>query len=462
MSAPLYVVHAIDTEGPLYESLEATFERIRFIVGVELEPTRANLARLRRRELDLGGAEETAALVVSEPLLAYNDTWDKVDAMLRDMLGRAYRQTYADSEGNGWIYSWFLVDHVGYDTNPRRRDIGYHNVFDHYLAMLRETASSQDDVQFHFHPMSTYREAHVCATSYLRSPHLLETLARRVIDRAWFPSCFRPGFHAERPDAHWFLEQWIPFDFANQATDADDASQRDVAAGRLGDWRRAPSDWSHYRPHHDDYQRPGSCRRTVFRCLNVGTRFRLLDGDEVARAFERADAGHPTVLAFTNHDFRDMRPDVAATHALIADTARRFPRVPWRHARALDAARAVLGRSEAPALQLDVRITHTNGITKLDVASQRPTFGPQPFLAIKTLDRRYLTDNLDIHEPHHRWSYVFDADTVPIRAVERVGVASNDVNGATHVVTLDSAGGDRIEAAPGALSSELRAFAPSE
>lgn len=450
MSAPLYVVHAIDTEGPLYESLEATFDRLRSIVGVALEPTRENLAKLRRREIDLGGREETAALVVSEPLLAYNETWDAVDAMLRDMLRPAYRGAYPDAAGGGWIYSWFLLDHVGYDTNPRRRDIGYHNVFDHYQALIRETASWQDDVQFHFHPMSTYREANVCATSYLRSPHLWETLARRIVERGWFPSCFRPGFHAERPDAHWFLEQWIPFDFANQATVSDVAEQRDVAAGRLGDWRRAPSDWSPYHPDHDDYQVPGRCRRTIFRCLNVGTRFRLLDEQEVERAFARADAGEPTVLAFTNHDFRDMRPDVARAHELIVAAARRHPTVPWRHARALDAARAVLGRSHARGLRLDVELVRAGGAVRLEVASATPTFGPQPFLALQTRDRRFLTDNFDIHEPHHRWSYTFDGETVPIEALARLGVASNDANGHTHVVTMNADGGGRVERTPGA------------
>lgn len=436
MSAPLYVVHAIDTEGPLHESLEATFERLRNIVGVALAPTRANLHRLRRREIDLDGKEDVAALVVSEELLAYNGTWDQVDAMLDAMLRPEYRDAYPDALGRGWVYSWFVVDHVGYDTNPRRRDMGYHNVFDHYLALLRDTGSTQDDVQFHFHPMSTYREAHVCATSYLRSPHLLETLARRVIDRQWFPSCFRPGFHAERPDAHWFLEQWIPFDFANQATAGDVALQQDVSGGRLGDWRRAPNDWSPYHPHHDDYQVPGGCRRTLFRCLNVGTRFKLLDQAEVDRAFARADAGAPTVLAFTNHDFRDMRPDVARTHALLVDAAKRFPDVEWRHARALDAARAVLGRSDRTPLRLTATLVHEDGRARLDVAADRDTFGPQPFLAVATMDRRYLADNFDIHQPHRRWSYTFDGETVPLEAVARIGVASNDANGSTHVLTL--------------------------
>ena len=437
MTAPLYVVHCIDTEGPLHESLTATFERLKSIAGVSLEPTRENLHRLRRKEIDLGGKEEIVALVVSEPLLAYNDTWDKIDDMLRIIMSPEYRQRHADSRGNGWIFNWFLLDHVGYDTNPRRRDIGYHNIFDHYLDMIRDTGSNQDDVQFHFHPMSTYREANVCATSYLRSPHLLETLARRIIDRQWFPSCFRPGFHAERPDAHWFLEQWIPFDFANQATASDVQLQKDVAAGRLGDWRRAPSDWSHYHPDHDDYQVPGRCRRTIFRCLNVGTRFKLLDQSEVNRAFARADAGLPTVLAFTNHDFRDMRPDIESTHAMLKAASAAFPNVQWQHARAIDAARAALGLRPDPDFKLYATLANEDGIFRLDISATTCTFGPQPFLAIKTRDRRYLSDNLEIHEPHRRWSYTFDGDTVPPEAVDCVGVAATDASGTPYATALD-------------------------
>ena len=437
MSAPLYIVHAIDTEGPLHESLEATFERVEKITGVRLEPSRATLKQIQNGELDLGGKEKVAAKAFSKTLLHYNDTWDKLDAMLFDIMSEDYRQRYADSQGNGWIYSWFVVDHVGYTDNPRRRDIGYHNIFDHYRSLMRETNSPQDDLQFHFHPMPTYREAHICATSYLRSPHLWETLARRIIDRTWFPSTFRPGFHAERPDAHWFLEQWLPFDYANQAMSEDaQLGHNDVAAGRLGDWRRAPQDWSHYQPHHDDYQTPGNCRRTIFRCLNVGTRFRLLDEAEVRKAFARSQSGEPTILAFTNHDFRDMRPDVESTHALIRKVAEDFPNVPWHHSRAKDAAQKVLRRTDASKFELTVTLTPRGERLVLDIRANHDSFGPQPFLAIKTKDKRYLTDNLDLQTPRRHWTYVFDADTVLPDSLDAVGVASNDLNGHTHVVTL--------------------------
>ena len=56
----LYVAHAIDTGGPLYESLDATFERLEFSLGLRLDPRRATLERIRRGEVDLRGREESS------------------------------------------------------------------------------------------------------------------------------------------------------------------------------------------------------------------------------------------------------------------------------------------------------------------------------------------------------------------------------------------------------------------
>src|SRR5690606_3033019 len=113
-------------------------------------------------------------------------SWDKVDEMLDEMMSADFRSRYADPDGRPWTFNWFCVDHIGYSVNPRRRDIGYHNVFDHYQPLLREH-DVPDEIHWHVHPMPTYGEAHRNATSYLRSPHVMETLARRIIDRAWFP-----------------------------------------------------------------------------------------------------------------------------------------------------------------------------------------------------------------------------------------------------------------------------------
>jgi hypothetical protein len=409
------------------------------MANIAVEPTRENLERIAHGDLDLGGKESLMKTLVESHLLGYNDTWDKLDFMLEELLSTEYRDRFTDSGGNGWRFNWFIMDHVGYLNNPRRRDMGYHNIFDHYTELLSPTGPKADEVHWHFHAMSTYREAHICATSFLRSPNLIEGLCRNIIDRHWFPTCCRAGFHTERPDSHWFLEQWIPFDFSNQAIQATelDMQQPDMVNGRFGDWRRAPADWSPYHPSHDDYQVPGNCHRVIFRCLNVGTRARLIDQQQVDLAFARADLGQPTILAFTDHDYRDMRKDVEAMHRMIVHSSRKYPRVEWLHSGARDAASEVLGLDPTPPIKLTVSFEHTLESYRMRVETNTESFGPQPYLAVKTFDKNYLTDNFDVQIPRRVWTYDFDSQSIQPMSVEKIGVAVNSGNGTTSVVVID-------------------------
>ena len=65
----LHVVHCIDTEGPMTESLNDTFLRIKQIFGINIKPTKLNLKKLQDKKLKLGGLEEDVAKVVSSKLL---------------------------------------------------------------------------------------------------------------------------------------------------------------------------------------------------------------------------------------------------------------------------------------------------------------------------------------------------------------------------------------------------------
>lgn len=441
MSGTVHIVHCIDTEGPLRETVDATFERLRSIFKLDLEPSLQMLRRLQAGDVDLGGAEAAVQKVVDPHLLAYNDTWDKADAMLAECLSTDFRLRVRDSAGGGWVYNWFCVDHVDYDLNPRHRDMGYHNVFDHYRGLLRETGSAQDGLHFHYHPHNFRREAHRSATHWWASSDSLhQILSRRVIDRGWFPAAHRPGFHVIRPDSHWFLEQFIPFDFSSQAMPPveEDDRQLDIEAGRFGDWRRAPATWQPYHPAHDDYQVPGDCRRWIARCLNIGTRYRLLAEREVRQAFQEAVEGRQVVLAFTNHDFRDMRPDIEGVRELLLMVAADFPGVSFRFCETIEAMRSALSLTLQPPCDLDMTLRATGDAAHvLYVESATPTFGPQPWLALKTVSGTYHYDNFDIDVPFHRWQYVFDEDTFPLHALDSIGVAANNPYGATSVAVMD-------------------------
>jgi len=448
--APVYIVHCVDTEGPLYESLEAKFQRLEHLFGITgLEQSESTLARLRNGEIDLAGREQHVATVLSGHLTNYMDTWTRVDAMLDQVMAPAFRDALRDSDGHGWCFNWFCLDHVGFVNNPRRRDMGFHNVFDHYRARLARMNERRDGVHWHFHPVSTYRDAHRCATHYLRSPEIFEILARRIIERGWFPAAYRAGFQAERPDSHWFLEQWIPFDMTNMALDDNSELDRtvDFRNGRSGDWRRAPADWSIYHPSHDDYQVPGDCRRVIGRCLNVLNRIASIDQREMDKAFARAAGGEAALVGICSHDFRDLGPEVNHVRGLIELARARHPNVPFHFTEAADAFRRVLwpGGVTEPALDFSVRL-HPAGegdVTHIEIRTEHgQVFGPQPFLAIETQSRRFLHDNLDFAEKPGRWFYAFHDDTLPITDVARIGVGASDRAGRTCVRVLDIASGE--------------------
>ncbi|MBL0928985.1 MAG: hypothetical protein IBJ15_02505 [Alphaproteobacteria bacterium] len=431
----LEVVHCIDTEGPLYEPIEATFDRIERAFGVKLNPSAATLDDLRHRRIALGGVEAEIARMIDPALIAYNEDWLAIDRMLDSAMSVEFRNRQADDFGNGWVYSWHCVDHLGLTSNPRRKALGYGEVFQFYRNKIASTHSSADEINWHFHPLSIGGNPLAFGTSYVNVARILHgIIARRILDDAWFPTVNRPGFHAERPDSHLFLEQWIPFDYANQA-DTDDVRQPDLADGRGGDWRRAPAIWHGYHPAHDDYQSAGACRRWIFRCLNRGSRLRLLQQAHVDDAMREAQSSGHAILAFSDHDYRDIRPDVDAVRAMLADAKQRHPDVRIRYAGAAAAARAWIARqrplTSPPVLKCMIESS------RLTVSSiGGALFGPQPFLAIRGRDGAIHHDNFDFQQPGRFWTYTFDDQTIPLLDVAEIGVGSAGLDGEFCVVRL--------------------------
>ena len=108
MKKIVYIVHAIDTEGPLYESTKATFERLESTFGIKLNPTYDNLQKLRNEEIKLNGIENEVAKFLEPTLQNYHDTWDKIESMLSKIMSKEFRFKYPDSFGGGWGITGFV------------------------------------------------------------------------------------------------------------------------------------------------------------------------------------------------------------------------------------------------------------------------------------------------------------------------------------------------------------------
>ncbi len=68
---------------------------------------------------------------------------------------------------------------------------------------------------------------------------------------------------------------------------------------------------------------------------------------------------------------------------------------------------------------------------------QGEVFGPQPFLAIETISRNFIHDNLDFSPEGNKWFYAFHSDTLPLSDVKKIGIATNDKVGNTFVEVLN-------------------------
>jgi len=445
----VYIVHHIDTEGPLHEPIQEVFKRIETILGVSLNlfPSQQNLKKIQAGQLEnVSPSIADAAKAIADPhLLGFKSSWSEVDEMLYRMMSKDYRNSLRDSFGNGWIYNWHILDHVGFVTNERRRDLGYLNVFNHYEQILKETDSAQDELHWHFHPLSLFREAHIPATSYENSFYELhQVMCRRLIEKHWFPRINRAGFHTVRPDSNFFLEQWIPFDASNQSMpEENEQVQKDAINGRFGDWKGAPSDWSVYHPDLYDWRKIGNLKRVIAKCLNLKTRFRNISEQELAIAFSKAKRENSGVyVGITNHDFREMSVEIESFHELLTSVAKRYPDVKYQFSRAIDAFRNVLGYvpAEIQENRIEIKAQMNEQVLTVEVVNG-DLFGSQPYLALKSINGTYWHDNLDFGNPGKEFFYTFDRNTITLGALNTIAIAANDKYGNTSIVEIELANG---------------------
>ena len=413
--------HCVDAEGPLYEGPGVAEQLFAQSYGIsDFQPDKVG---------DESDPSLAAKWIEHQSRRKFMADWTSLDEMMEELMSSQWRESHCDDWGGNYVFSWFILDHVGFCSNPRRRALGYHVIYDYFRCWLQTRSQPKDRLYWHFHPVSWSGAANESASTLSSSLEHIEILTRRLLERNDFPVAFRPGQHTERPDFNLFLEQWIPFDFGNQGMDerVEDAEQTDISGGRFGDWRRAPQSWGVYHPSIWDYQIPGELNRYIARCLNLDARLRPVNFEEVERAFLQADEGSNVLLSVTNHDEREMRPAIAWLMQIIIEMRRKYPRVAFRFANAVEGIRAAAGL-ERPTrdLELHVRWRGANA-SKLEVVSSEPLWGNQPFLAIRSGDR-FIHENFDYHGGCS-WSYTFDEYSIPRNQIDRVAVGAHSLCG---------------------------------
>ena len=166
--------------------------------------------------------------------------------------------------------------------------------------------------------------------------------------------------------------------------------------------------------------------------MNLGARSAVLDQEEVNKAFADIKKGKKAILAFTNHDYRNMIPDIDHTYKMLVKASKKF-RVKFKHFDAREAFRKGMKIKKKGKLKFKIKIKNNF----IELTSSHETFGSQPFLAIQGINKKFYHENFSIIKPYKKWHYYFDDHSLRPEQIRYFGFASNDDYGNTTIVKID-------------------------
>jgi hypothetical protein len=360
-------------------------------------------------------------------------TWERVDTLIDRLFADDFRRAWPDATGGGVVFSWYILHLTGFATNPFNRPMGYHLVHDHYVARWGEAMRRLgDELYWHYHQPPPSGVGNEWSRDWTHCTEYHNVLARMVLERGFFPVSFRAGGRIEDDDTSAWIDQYFPFDYSSCSGDVD--WDRIESDGKrlidVCDWTQAPDDWSVYHPSSEDYQRAGDQRRWMFRCPDLDSPAHTLTDKDIEKAFARAAGGAPTALAFFEHDRREIVYDkLSDVFTRIAAMGRRFPQVRWRYANAADAARAVTGVADVPAPRFTMTLRPGR---RAFITSETRLHGPVPFVCAGTADGREVRE-VAVHTIG-RWKWL--TDPLP-SGLTRLGVAASSPSGRAGAQAFD-------------------------
>lgn len=260
--AMVLVVHCVDTEGP---------------IGGDV-----------RRNPD--GSPE------------FLDNWEAIKSSLDEITNDGFRMMSADSFGRPFMLNWFIMDFMGFKTNPKKRIAAYHDTYDN----IKSLNTHRDAFHWHYHQPPKSGAGDQWSDNWNNSNEHYNILGRRLLERNDFPEAFRAGGTIEDNNASLWLEDNLMIDFSNRVSHAsyDTPNIFDF------NWYSAPQEWGSYHPNKKNFIKRGKMRRFITRCVDLKSRFHLLEEWEVAQAFSEAkNQSKPIILSYFSHDHRDMRAE---------------------------------------------------------------------------------------------------------------------------------------------------------
>ena len=299
--------------------------------------------------------------------------WGTVDNAMDKIFDSNFRSLYKDSLGNDFKVGWFFLTWTGFKTNPRGRDFGYHKVRDHYHERWGDLINKYGDEEcWHYHHPPRSGIGNEWSAEWESSEEYKYIISRQILERGWFPTCFRAGGTIMGPELSQWIDEWFPFDYSNRAP----------LKFNLMDWSDGLADWQPYRPDPTQFKRKGTGKRYMARCMDLKTGSYTTGEQDIAQAFKEASLRGSSILSVFDHDYRDIKNRIKQFLQKVNLIADRFPEVVWEYASPSEGIINTLGCNTEESLRLEV--VFTGNI--LIINSSSKIYQKIPWVAIKDIN----------------------------------------------------------------------------
>ena len=347
--------------------------------------------------------------------------WKKVDFAMDKLFSDGFRSKYKDSQGNKFKIGWFFLTWSRFSSNPRNRDFGYHKVRDHYLNRWEESLATYGDEEcWHYHHPPKSGVGNEWSSDWSSSSEYKTIISRQIIERNWFPICFRAGGTIMDRNLSQWVDQWFPFDYSNRAP---------LKFPEM-DWSDGIDSWQPYAPDPIKFKEKGSGNRLMTRCMDLLTGTSVLSDDDIIQAFKEANAEGKAIISVFDHDYRDIEDRIDDFLYKLQKFNKDFKDVEIEYKSPSEAISEYIDTQEGDKLELNFKSTED----KLQIQTNKKIHQSFPWIAVEDKKGEFNQIEEGISKISEREWEISAENFINAR---RIGIAVSNKNKETDILVMN-------------------------
>ena len=350
--------------------------------------------------------------------------WEAVDLAMDKLFEENFRNKFQDSYNDNLKFGWFCLAWTGFNNeiNPRKRDLGYHKVLDHYRSRWGKLIQDFGDEEcWHYHHPPKSGVVNEWSTDWNSSEEYKNIISRQILERDWFPICFRAGGTIMDKNLSQWVDEWFPFDYSNRAP-------LDVS---VMDWSDGIDQWRAYKPNPEFFKTEGNGKRYLARTMDLVTGSYKAGEVDIVQAFSEAQTRGHAILSTFDHDYRDIESRIINFMSTLKKISKQFPDVKWKYSSPSNAIIETqsLNNNQQLKIFVEEKDNHIEIKTSTDIHQHNP------WIAIQQTDETIsqLESSLEKIDKNS-WKLLIDNQS----SLKKIGIAASNNAGysATKVLSI--------------------------